>query len=325
MSSESTFFVCAYLLDGEGGGTPMDRVAVDAWTPADGLLWVHTDVLNPNDREWLHELEDVDETARDALLFAESRPRVVYAERGILLVLRGINMNEGQDPDDMVSIRLWIEETRIVSSRRRLLQSVRDIRESIEQRRGPSTSGELVAMLIERLTDRIGRAVDGVGDTLDEVEEGIAEAATSVSGAMVRSLRRQTASYRRYLAPQREALERLYRQPPAFFSGNDVNEIREQSDRVLRALEELDLARERAMVLAEELLGRLAQEQNARMYVLSVVAAIFLPLTFVTGLLGMNVAGLPGTESPLGFLVSLLVMLGLGFGVAAFFRFKGWL
>ena len=56
--------------------------------------------------------------------------------------------------------------------------------------------------------------------------------------------------------------------------------LRQEADRIMRHLEDLDLARERAVVLQEELLSHIAQEQNARMYVLSVVAAIFLPLTF---------------------------------------------
>jgi zinc transporter len=61
------------------------------------------------------------------------------------------------------------------------------------------------------------------------------------------------------------------------------------------------------------------------MYVLSVVAAIFLPLTFVTGLLGMNVGGLPGLESPNGFIVSVVVMVVSAVGLLAFFRWKRWL
>jgi len=61
------------------------------------------------------------------------------------------------------------------------------------------------------------------------------------------------------------------------------------------------------------------------MYVLSVVAAIFLPLTFVTGLLGMNVGGLPGLESPVGFAWSIVIMIVTGICLALFFRWKKWL
>jgi zinc transporter len=138
-------------------------------------------------------------------------------------------------------------------------------------------------------------------------------------------LRRKTASIRRYLAPQRDALDRLYRQPGDLFSQSEAQSLREEADRITRYLEDLDLARERAMVLQEELLGRMAHEQNSRMYLLSVVAAVFLPLSFLTGLLGMNVAGLPGTENPQAFALSAIAMIGLGIGLVVYFRWKRWI
>jgi len=75
----------------------------------------------------------------------------------------------------------------------------------------------------------------------------------------------------------------------------------------------------------EEILGRMAQQQNARMYVLSIVAAIFLPLSFLTGLFGMNVAGLPGTEDPQAFFITVGLMVGSAIGIGFFFKWQGWL
>lgn len=137
-------------------------------------------------------------------------------------------------------------------------------------------------------------------------------------------MRRQIASVRRFLSPQRDALDRLYRQPGEWFSDNEVQRLREEADRITRHLEDLDLARERAIVLAEEFLAVIAQEQNNRMYVLSVVAAVFLPLTFVTGLLGMNVGGLPGLESPRGFIGAVIIMGLSSAAMIAVFRWKRW-
>ena len=139
------------------------------------------------------------------------------------------------------------------------------------------------------------------------------------------ALRRQIASVRRFLAPQRDALDRLNRHTVACLSNDDIQLLREEADRITRYLEDLDLARERTVLMQEELLSKVAQEQNARMYVLSVVAAIFLPLTFVTGLLGMNVGGLPGLESPRGFAMSIVIMVVSAIGLFGFFRLKKWL
>jgi len=106
---------------------------------------------------------------------------------------------------------------------------------------------------------------------------------------------------------------------------NEVFDLREEANHLTRQIEDLDLARENALVTQEELMNRVAMEQNSRMYVLSVVAAIFLPLTFVTGLLGMNVAGLPGTEDPNGFLYSSLIMVACLAALIGYFRLRRWL
>jgi zinc transporter len=203
--------------------------------------------------------------------------------------------------------------------------SVQDLREQLDQGQGPKTSGEFLAALIGRLADRIGDFFDPIEENLSAVEEAESDETVQTRRRSLALLRRQIASVRRFIAPQRDALDRLYRNPGALFSEAEANSLREEADRVTRYLEDLDLARERAVVLQEELLNELAQQQNTRMYVLSVVAAIFLPLTFVTGLLGMNVGGLPGVDSPLGFGIAVVVMVATSAAMLIYFRFREWL
>lgn len=325
MSDQDSPFVCAFLLDGKGGGRALGPNDIDADWPEPGPLWIHVDIHRSASRQWIRDRSDIDSVIEDALLAVETRPRAVDSERGLLLVLRGVNTNPGADPDDMVAIRLWIEPNRIISSRRRKLLSIQDIRESITAGKGPASTGEFVVMLVERLAERIGNVVNDIEEALEEAELESAKADTAELRSRVGAFRRQTAAIRRYLAPQRDALDRLYRNPGPLFSGPEVDELREQADRITRYLEDLELVRERAIVLHEEVMNRIAHEQNSRVYLLSVVAAIFLPLTFVTGLLGMNVAGLPGTANPYAFALSLVLMAALGFGLGLFFKWKRWI
>jgi len=261
----------------------------------------------------------------EALTADETRPRSLNVGEGLLTVLRGVNTNPSDNPEDMVSIRLWIERDRIVSTRRRRLLSVQDLKNQLEQGVGPRSSGEFLSELIGRMADRIGGFVDTIEDRLSSIEEVETDESLQVRRRSLAALRRQTASVRRFVAPQRDALDRLYRNPGKLLSDPETNSLREEADRVTRYLEDLDLARERAVVLQEELLNELAQLQNTRMYVLSVVAAIFLPLTFVTGLLGMNVGGLPGIDSPRGFLIALVLMVATSATMLAYFHFRKWL
>lgn len=325
MDKRDPQFLFSYLLDGRGGGARQDVADVRRWTPEAGKLWLHFDVSDPGACRWLAEESGLPESALDVLLAGETRPRSVVTEKGLLLVLRGVNTNPGEDAEDMVSVRLWVDGDRIISSRRRRLLSVVDISEALIAGNGPGTTGQLLAMLIERLADRIGDFVDSIESRLDDAEDEIRTEAVSSFRPRLAALRRQIAAVRRFLAPQRDALDRLNRQPVALLDIHDAYHLREEADRITRYIEDLDLARERAMVLQEEMLSQIAQEQNSRMYVLSIVAAVFLPLTFVTGLMGMNVGGLPGIDSPWGFPGSVAVMAVTGAVLLAFFRWKKWL
>lgn len=315
----------ALLLDRNGSATAVKPDDIDKWRPEDGLLWLHLDVAENPPREWLQDEIGLESLVVEALTADETRPRSLTLGDGLLTVLRGVNMNPGDDPEDMVSIRMWIERDRIISTRRRKLLSVQDLREHLEQGIGPGTSGEFLSELIGRLADRIGGFVDTIEDKLSSIEEAENDQPPQVRRRLLAVLRRQIASVRRFVAPQRDALDRLYRNPGDLLSDPETNRLREEADRVTRYLEDLDLARERAIVLQEELMNELAQLQNTRMYVLSVVAAIFLPLTFVTGLLGMNVGGLPGVDSPKGFLIALVVMVATSAVMLVYFRFRKWL
>jgi zinc transporter len=315
----------ALVLDRRGGAAPIQPDGIETWSPEDGLLWLHLDVAERPPRDWLQDEIGLDHLVVEALTANETRPRSLSAGDGLLTVLRGVNTNPGDDPEDMVSIRLWIERDRIISTRRRKLLSVQDLKAQLEQGIGPKTSGEFLSELIGRLADRIGVFVDTIEESLSSIEESESVESAQDRRRSLAAVRRQIAAVRRFVAPQRDALDRLYRNPGELLSDRETNSLREEADRVTRYLEDLDLARERAVVLQEELLNELAQLQNTRMYVLSVVAAIFLPLTFVTGLLGMNVGGLPGVESPEGFLIALVVMVLTSAAMLIYFRFRKWL
>lgn len=315
----------ALLLDRNGRAAVLEPDDIEKWRPENGVLWLHINVAENPPREWLQDTIGLEPFVVEALSADETRPRSLTLGDGLLAVLRGVNTNPGDDPEDMVSIRVWIERDRIVSTRRRKLLSVQDLEQHLEQGIGPRTSGEFLSELIGRLADRIGEFVDTIEDKLSSIEEAETDEPPQVRRRLLSMLRRQIASVRRFVAPQRDALDRLYRNPGKLLSDPETNSLREEADRVTRYLEDLDLARERAVVLQEELMNELAQLQNTRMYVLSVVAAVFLPLTFVTGLLGMNVGGLPGIDSPRGFLIALVVMVATSASMLAYFRYRKWL
>ncbi len=315
----------ARVLDGQGGARPIEASEIPSWTPEDGVLWLHFDFTKEGTYDWLTEQSGLPEVAVDVLTVNQTRPRAVSQADGLLIALRGVNMNPGDDPEDMVSIRVWIDKDRIITSRRRVLLAVQDILAALEKGEGPSSSSNFLADLVDRLADRIGNFVDEIEDHLLVIEDQLTDDSLEDQRRSLGVARRQIANVRRFVAPQRDALDRLHHNPGHWFPENEIHGLREEADRITRYVEDLDLARERAMLLQEEYLSVMAQEQNNRMYVLSIVAAIFLPLTFVTGLLGMNVGGLPGTNSEHGFSVSIVTMVVCAVLVAVVLRWKRWM
>ena len=101
--------------------------------------------------------------------------------------------------------------------------------------------------------------------------------------------------------------------------------IRESVERITRMVEELDAIRERAGIISDQLADRRAEEMNRNMMILSIVAAIFLPLGFLTGLLGINVGGIPLANSALGFPLVCALSVAIGGGLILYFRSLKWL
>jgi len=316
--------VCGYLLDGKGGARQLAPEDIDTDFGPDKVVWLHFDFTHPRTRSWIQKQKDFNDHMAQAMLADDSRPRCMVDEHGVLTVLRGINLNPGSEMEDMVSIRVWMNRNRIISTRRRRLKSVLTIREQLEAGNGPTGPPSFLVSLIGLLGSRIGEAIDVINEQLDDAESSLQQSDGPTYRALFGEIRRQTARMRRYLAPQREALDRLSRVQSDFFSNKFSLDIFEQTNWMTLFIEDLDLARERAMVAQEELLNMLAHEQNSKMFILSIVAAVFLPLAFFTGLMGMNVAGLPGTESPWSFYIVLILMFAAAGFIMWLFKRKKW-
>ncbi|MGD2137517.1 MAG: zinc transporter ZntB [Gammaproteobacteria bacterium] len=315
----------AWLLDGRGGGRRLDWEEVAGCKPRDGeWLWLHLNYSTPEVQHWMWENSGLSELTVEALLQVETRPRCVSADEGLMLFLRGVNLNPGADPEDMVSIRLWVGERRVISLRVRRLLSMDDLRQALERGDGPTSPGEFLVLLVDRLLDRAANVIDETYDEVDELEDSVLVAADHHQREQLAGIRRQAIALRRFLAPQREALNRLYAERTPVLTDEYRLRLREDFDRLTRFVEDLDAVRERAGVIHESLVSRIAEQTNQRMYILSIIAAIFLPLSFVTGLLGVNVGGIPGADNALGFTIVVGLMVLIAGGLWAFFHWRRW-
>ncbi len=316
---DSNWLKIALQLDGQGGALQLDPQQTLVEHPA---YWVHLDYTRDESQIWLQD-HSVPKAVIDALTAAETRPRASEVAGGILVYLRGVNLNPGARPEDMIALRMWVGPDGLVSTQKRSLLSVDAVHQSLDSQQGPVTISALVAELVDQLIWRMEEVIENLESEVEGCALQLEESPTSVLTPQLSLLRRRAITLRRYLAPQREALFKLQNEP--FFAGPDAMLMREATDRLQRLLEDLDAAREHATLLQEEVFSVQNEAINDRMYLLAIISAIFLPLGFLTGLFGINVGGLPGVDNPDAFWWFCSSVALIGAGLAIWMRKRRWL
>ncbi|MHC4909571.1 MAG: zinc transporter ZntB [Planctomycetota bacterium] len=312
--------ICAYAFDASGQASVIDSDHIDGARPDTGWLWIHLDRSHDATEAWLRDSANLDPLVIEALLEEETRPRCAAIGDGRMVILRGVNLNVGANPEDMVSIRVWIDSKRVISLRRRKVMAIQDLRDGLDRGDGPTTPGGLLIDITGFMIDRVGPVLGDLDDAVDQIEEDVLEAPGHALRLQLSRLRRQAISLRRFLAPQREVISQLQNDRSEIFSDMNRGRLREIADRLTRSIEELDAARDRAAITHEELAGRIADQMNRNMYALSIVAGIFLPLGLLTGLLGINVGGMPGVENDWAFAIVCVILVLLAGLVLWIFR-----
>ncbi|MFN3769001.1 MAG: zinc transporter ZntB [Ectopseudomonas guguanensis] len=328
MQDQDSSLLHAFVLDGRGGARSISRSELDCLQlSGQESLWLHWDRSHEQSRRWLRESSGLDEFSCDLLLEENTRPRLLPLPcNEMLIFLRGVNRNPGADPEDMVSVRIFADARRVISLRLRPLLATDVLIADLLAGKGPRTSSELLLELARQLTIRVDDLVNELSEQLDVEEVGLDEDERyRPNHALMLQVRRRAASLRRFLAPQRDLYAQLARNRQPWFVEDDGDYWNELNNRLTRYLEELELIRERANLVLEAESRRLNERMNRLMYRFSITAVLFLPLTFITGLLGINVGGIPGAESSVGFLVACGLITALALGLLILFRRWRWL
>lgn len=314
----------SYFIDENGKGSPTDLNQFSNDLQERGFKWVHLDYSNPTARDWILNKSGLDEVIAEALLADVTRPRCLVKKNGVLLILRGINPNKECEPQDMVSMRLWLEPNKIVSVRKYKLGVMEDISKTIIMGKGPVDTCDFIYSMLNFLVEPISETVFDIDEKLDDFENQIITSQNFDFRMALSEIRKKIIELRRYLGPQKEALLRLGMENSLWAKESDRARIREMTERLTRYVEDLDSMGKRATIIHEELAGQLTEQINKRVYIFSIIAAIFLPLTFLTGLLGINVDGIPGAKNDQAFWIVCFLLIFICLGQIVFLKIKKW-
>ncbi len=316
-------------MNGKGfviGPAGVDEAGIDRAAAAFGkapMVWVHLDGREPECVAWLQAQPDIPHGIIPALTAIETRPRCEPFDEGALLNMRGLGEAENEPGDPLVSIRLWAEKGRVISVSFRRMIAIDAVCKGVHAGRIVDP-GDLISALAVAITEELDPDVAALGDLLDDCETTLAPSRSFAMRQAIGRARGKAIGYRRFVAPQRQALERAAALEVDWLDELDRVHLRAAADRFARMTEELEAVRERAALMHEQLTDLRAEQNDQRTLVLAIVALIFLPLTFITGLLGMNVDGIPYAHEPWAFGAVVAFCVVIAGGVAAYFVRTHW-
>lgn len=289
------------------------------------FTWSHLSSDGEESEAWLKN-QNMPRAAKEGLLAEETRPRCELIDDGVLLYLRGINYNHGAEADDMVSLRLWLSHSQVVSTTKhqRNLVTLTEMQKAVENGDTFPSVGNWLCKLLDKLTNKICDEVEQLETQTEKLEDLLEDKPEKIHRTELINIRKECAQIKRFLLPQREALEGLI---GLFETLTDIQKFRvkEQSERISRYIDILDVVREKCLVIQDELRHQTAELQANRVYALSIITAIFLPLSFVTGLFGMNVGGLPGIEDAEAFAFIMESMVAFVVVMLIVVKIKKWM
>ena len=326
-TSTETPLLFGRVLDGNGGAREITWDEAQGWAPqAPGeVLWLHLCRNREGVQKWLEAELQMPEPTAELLTSDANRPRAFRDGETLVATLRGINFNPGAQPEDMISMQLWCDGDRLITLRRHPMQTPREVMAMLDRGHGPSDAGATITLLAELLITRMSQSIVDMNHVLDDLEDEDPEKDPEGMLGRISTIRRNCLSLKRHMAPQHEALEQISRDSPDWFEEEDRREIAESIARLRRYLDDIDISKESAVVLQDELRARSLASSEHATYMLTIVAGIFLPLGFLTGLLGINVGGMPGMEDPDAFWLVVGLCLLLFVALIVTFRRLRWL
>lgn len=183
----------------------------------------------------------------------------------------------------------------------------------------------LAYALLDSVVDHIFPILESIGEALEELEDEMLESPTRRSVARLHDFRRTLVQLRRVIWPERDLLSTLLHDTTGIFSDDTKVFVRDAYDHSVRIIELIESYREIAAGLLELYLSAVSQRTNEIVRVLTVISAIFIPLTFVAGVYGMNFDNMPELRAPGGYFACLGLMAAIAGFQMWFFKRKGWL
>jgi zinc transporter len=308
--------------DGRGGVRKVEEAEEATFvTPAKGFALISGNSRAPEFRVWLK--KELGDFYADLVTVPSTRSRCTVIDDKALVVLRVAR--PGAEPEDVGRqlLSLWLEKGRVIIASELNIVDFLGISQWQQTHHAPHSPADLVARLALRAADRLEPLIERLGNSLDVIEENLMMNRNHDSRSRLAHLRRTIINMRRLVWPQRDVLTTLEIEDLSFLTNRDRVRLREAAARTARLGDELQTLSERAVLVHEQLLDTRAEQMNQTMLLLAAATVVLMPLTVISGILGMNLP-IPFADQPWAFWAVCGGLVAMGVAIYQFMKKQKW-
>jgi zinc transporter len=303
--ADANGLICGFRFRGDGIAEPIDSPAaarVLAERAADGtFVWLHFNLSHTAAEPWLRAHSGLDDSFYEALHQGSRSTRIERVVDTLFAVVNDVTFNFAFEASDVATLWISVRAHVVITARRSPLRAVDHLRVAVRRGERVASAAALLDHLLRDQADELQRIARTATDRVDDIEDALLVGRTERLSAELAQLRRMSVRLQRLLAPEPSAFLRMLAHPPEWVSEGDRQRLQQASEEFSVVLRDIGALQERIKLLQDESAARVAEENNRSLFILTMVTVLALPINLVSGLMGMNVGGVPFNQHPLGF------------------------
>jgi len=316
--------------DGVRRTSPASAEACAAFVDAPGLTWINLDGLHDADLlTRLGEIFHLHPLVLEDIAHTGQRPKLDELGNALFVVLKMLRYNEDERTIEDEQVSFVLRENLLLTFQEKgggdVFGEVRKRLVAGTGKLAASGADYLMYALIDAVVDNYFVVLERMGEDIEEVEEALLVSPTPGELETIHGLRREALFLRRFIWPLREVLSRLNKGGTPFIKDSTDAYLRDLYDHVIQIMDTVETFRDMLSGMLDLYLSNVSLKLNETMKVLTMISTIFIPLSFLASLYGMNFRHMPELETQYGYFVVLGVMACSVAGMLLFFRRKGWL
>ncbi len=293
------------------------------------VTWI--DIKGLHDIEMIREIGEhfaIHPLVLEDILNVNQRPKTEITENYIYVVLKMLTFSKSANKVEAEQVSIVVGENYVITFQERKDDVFDPLRDRIRNSKGRiRTMGAdyLCYALLDIITDHYFLMLEKIGEQMEDFEEELMEGPRKETLRQLYILKRENMLLRKSVWPLREVISQLERSESKLIHRKTTPYLRDLYDHTIQVIDTVETYRDLVAGLLELYLSSVSNRMNEVMKVLTIIATIFIPLTFIAGIYGMNFHYMPELEWPWAYFAVLMIMLLTGVGMLFYFRRKKWI